>query len=195
MIIGTTGNEFSTMVWHFLEEPLKDDDAYAKLLARRFPKPQPVLERYPASAYPSPLAAWTTLLNDRGFVCPTHQLMAAAKHPERLWRFVYQHTWDVGPLGKFGAGHGMDMRALFHNASPSLLQFTDREEELSAAMLRYWVRFAATGNPNGGGDVKWPAYSDGAQLLTLDTPIDVAHDDAHQCDFWNAKSAHVAAGP
>jgi para-nitrobenzyl esterase len=35
----------------------------------------------------------------------------------------------------------------------------DTDKKLSDAMTSYWVNFAATGNPNGGSLIKWPAYS------------------------------------
>jgi para-nitrobenzyl esterase len=34
----------------------------------------------------------------------------------------------------------------------------DTNKKLSDAMTSYWVNFAASGNPNGGSLVKWPAY-------------------------------------
>ena len=33
------------------------------------------------------------------------------------------------------------------------------DRKLSDTITSYWVNFAATGNPNGGGLTKWPAYS------------------------------------
>jgi len=35
----------------------------------------------------------------------------------------------------------------------------DADKKLSDAMTSYWVNFAASGNPNGGSLVKWPAYN------------------------------------
>jgi len=35
----------------------------------------------------------------------------------------------------------------------------DADKKLSDAMTSYWVNFAASGNPNGGNLVKWPAYN------------------------------------
>jgi para-nitrobenzyl esterase len=32
------------------------------------------------------------------------------------------------------------------------------DEKASALMSAYWVAFAKTGDPNGGGRLKWPAY-------------------------------------
>jgi len=52
-------------------------------------------------------------------------------------------------------------------------------------MIGYWTRFAATGDPNGGGAVMWPHYDDADQHLALDRTI-VARTGtkAAACPFW-----------
>jgi para-nitrobenzyl esterase len=60
---------------------------------------------------------------------------------------------------------------------------------LSDQMMRYWTRFATTGNPDGGDDVAWPRYdAEGDRHLVLDLPVRA--DSGHrrtQCDFWDAR--------
>jgi para-nitrobenzyl esterase len=54
-------------------------------------------------------------------------------------------------------------------------------------MIGYWSRFAATGDPNGGGAPEWPAAKPGADShLQLDTQLE-AGDGVRtaQCDLWN----------
>ena len=64
---------------------------------------------------------------------------------------------------------------------------TAEETALSDTMIGYWSRFAATGNPNGGGAPEWPPAKAGSDpYLTLDTTITAADGvRTAQCDFWD----------
>jgi para-nitrobenzyl esterase len=55
-------------------------------------------------------------------------------------------------------------------------------------MMDYWTRFAATGDPNGGGAVAWPRYDAASDpYLRLDTSLgaDLGVRSASR-DFWDA---------
>jgi carboxylesterase type B len=46
---------------------------------------------------------------------------------------------------------------------------TSRDEALSEMMRTYWTNFAKTGDPNGAGVPKWPAFTNGApQMLHIE---------------------------
>lgn len=57
-------------------------------------------------------------------------------------------------------------------------------------MISYWTRFAATGNPNGGGTPYWPRFTQGSQQIQELIPGATAPEPAttfsayHQCAFW-----------
>jgi para-nitrobenzyl esterase len=61
---------------------------------------------------------------------------------------------------------------------------------LSAQMMGYWTRFAATGNPSGGRAPNWPAFGGGRPQLQELVPKATAPEaetvfaTAHQCAFW-----------
>jgi para-nitrobenzyl esterase len=47
------------------------------------------------------------------------------------------------------------------------------DNKLSNAMMGYWTRFAATGDPNGGGAVVWPRYDKAARHLDFGDVVKV----------------------
>jgi para-nitrobenzyl esterase len=91
--------------------------------------------------------------------------LAAARTFARGWEnvqseaFYYHFTrTPATPMAKMlGAHHAAEVSYVFNNLvgvkSPPV-----RDSELAKQMSRYWVQFAATGNPNGGGLPLWPEY-------------------------------------
>jgi carboxylesterase type B len=62
-----------------------------------------------------------------------------------------------------------------------------QEAAASAAMRRYWTRFAATGNPTGGSDPSWPSFSASSNQrmqFTLQGPSVVSNFHATECAYW-----------
>ena len=93
--------------------------------------------------------------------------LSAARSFVRGWETVdsdafYYHFTRTPPTpmaGMLGAHHAAEIPYAFNNRlgfqSPPA-----RDLELAEQMSQYWVQFAATGNPNGGGLPTWPAYKE-----------------------------------
>jgi para-nitrobenzyl esterase len=60
-------------------------------------------------------------------------------------------------------------------------------------MMGYWARFAATGDPNGGGAPSWPAFTPVQhQVQELTSTGTTPRSDfaaEHQCAFWDSTGA------
>lgn len=85
---------------------------------------------------------------------------------------------------KTGSAHTSELQYLF--TMPGSAMLTASQRDLSAAIVRYFSRFAATGNPNGGADLAWPQYTaTGGTYLklapTLATITDTAFTTDHKC--------------
>jgi para-nitrobenzyl esterase len=65
-----------------------------------------------------------------------------------------------------GVFHGAELYYLFQTYSfRNDWAWTDADRKLGDIVTSYWVNFAATGDPNGKGLPKWPAYDDTAEKL------------------------------
>jgi para-nitrobenzyl esterase len=76
------------------------------------------------------------------------------------------------------------------------LPWRDEDRKVSALMMDYWSNFAKTGDPNGPGLPKWPAYNRSAEksVMHLSAEPRVTSDD-HRARFEALVSAGPGVGP
>lgn len=81
--------------------------------------------------------------------------------------YLYYFAHDPPPpagatsRGGFGSGatHGAEAQFIFGNLLPPRA-WTDVDHQVSEMLSSYWVSFASSGDPNGRGLAKWPAFDD-----------------------------------
>jgi para-nitrobenzyl esterase len=162
-----------------------------------------ILARYPLSAYPSPDLALASLATDEEFSCPALQaddLLASSG----AYGYEFADPNPPNPFGTtftfpIGAMHSTEIEYLLqtlpnigvksrpYNITPS---FTAAQFVLSNQMMGYWARFAATGNPNGDGAPRWPAFTSAhheiQELIPSRTSAETNFAAEHQCAFWES---------
>ena len=150
--------------------------------------------RYPLSAYPSPDLAYASVFTDAEFSCPA---LRADTLAARSGVYAYEFS-DPDPPNDFGitfsfplgAAHSTELQYVFGKIPflDTTPPFTPAQAALSGQMMKYWARFAAAGNPNGGGSPYWPAFTPGRQQVQELTPTGIAPTTSfgvnHQCAFW-----------
>jgi len=196
---GTTHDEFRLFVGEYfdLAKGPVTADQYPEVLASRFPKdavPRIVAE-YPLAGFASPDIAAAQSSTDKVFAC-TADLVARA-HAAWVPTFAYEFS-DPSPPQNFlapaqmpyGASHESEVQFLMGVRSrPDTAAMTPAETRLSDQMIRYWVDFAASGDPNGSGLPPWPRYAAGTQQVQTLAPPDpkpmTGFAEAHHCRFWS----------
>ncbi|MFN0177780.1 MAG: carboxylesterase/lipase family protein [Gemmatimonadales bacterium] len=148
-----------------------------------------VLARFPVTAPEQVERQSLEVFTDNFFTCPTRiaaRSMAKVTSPAYLYYFT-----RVIPGGeKLGAFHAQEITYAFGNRLPWLPREAI-DDRLSEAMMGYWVRFAATGDPNGKGAPRWPRY-DGSAYLELGAEIKTGKDLKH--DVCDAIEPRMRAG-
>jgi para-nitrobenzyl esterase len=152
-----------------------------------------VAQQYPLSAYPSAAIAWSTVITDSSWACPTLAGNAAlARHGSAVYgaEFDDPNAPDVNQAASRtfdpGAAHASDIPYLFDVTGKNLLA-SPGQQALSNAMIDYWTSFARTGTPAAAGEPGWPKLS-GTSGPTLQMnpagikTVDVSAE--HHCAFW-----------
>ena len=115
-------------------------------------------------------------------------LMSTVSSPAYLYYFT--RTAPAEDADRVRAFHAAEIVYVFNNLGRSPYPYANRDydardQALSDAMADAWVRFAATGNPNGAGLPEWPAYTpDGHPTMVFGDATEVMpHPAATQLDF------------
>ncbi len=155
LLLGTTENEGSVFL---LGSPAaRSVEAYTKFARTLFGKESgPLLEHYAAATDDDVPAALEKLVTDVYFVAPT-RTVARSRRESRTWLYHFTRVSETAKALKLGACHGLELRYVFGTLEGSGVR--DVDHALSKAMGAAWVRFARTGDPNGGDLPAWPAFT------------------------------------
>lgn len=104
------------------------------------------------------------ILSDAQFTATTRRTAqcVSLNQTEPVWRYFFTHKHAIPQLADLGSYHGMELFYVFNTWENATLGsgplFSQQDDSVQRAMVRYWVNFANTGNPNGAGLVIWPEY-------------------------------------
>lgn len=189
--IGTNGEELAAM----LTVKVATEEEFQTIVQTSFAVlgqsvVDQVLDAYPVSDYPSPQDALVALYSDMRFHCPARAIARAVAGTAGVpvWRYFFTRQAET-KQGPKPAQHGVELFYLFGTAEDiPFVQVAPADRALSEAIMGYWTRFGATGDPNGDGAVPWPAYDAATDAyLRLDAPVLAGQGvRTPQCDLFDA---------
>jgi para-nitrobenzyl esterase len=132
--------------------------------------------------------SYINLLTDEQFTDPVRITAQCVSQNETapVWRyfFTYAHS-NIPVFAPFGAYHGIELPYVFNTWENTVYTATPQDDSVENVMLRYWVNFANTGNPNGSGLVNWPQYAGCVTDCYMELK---ASPDGSQCGLRTAES-------
>ena len=98
-----------------------------------------------------------------------------AKRGNRAYWYFFTHEPPYAPNARnLKAAHTVELPYIFNNlraprvypdtSSPELASASASERARAERVSSYWVNFARTGDPNGKGLPRWPAFSDASAV-------------------------------
>lgn len=109
--------------------------------------------------------SYVSILTDLQFTAPARRTSqcVSRNQTEPVWRYFFTHKHTVAALAPYGSYHGMELFYVFNNWENATLGsgilFKPADDSVQQNMLKYWVNFANTGNPNDGLLPVWPQYN------------------------------------
>ncbi len=123
-----------------------------------------ILAAYPASSDAQAAQSASALMRDTAFGWNTWTWarLQSRTGKGRVYLYYFDHRPpypDVPFFEGVGATHGAELAYVFGNPAQQGMHFTEEDQALSEAIMRYWTDFAKRGDPNGEGLPRWPPFT------------------------------------
>jgi para-nitrobenzyl esterase len=157
LIAGTNANEGTMFIQSM---PLDDTQAIRAIIRLAYPDhADEILELFPVDSPAEAREAMDRIIGETLFTSAIRSTLRAMERvPSKAYQYYFTRVRPDERGKLLGAAHGDDIRFVFDNLDMGGRPVTDADRALAGKMADAWVRFAATGDPNGPGLPEWPPY-------------------------------------
>lgn len=162
LIAGTNRNE-GTMFMAF--QPMTERPQFLEMLKGVYgDRAKEVAKLYPSSNAEELKVQQDRFLTDTWFLRGTRRMLLGMDEVSSpAFQYFFTRVNPENPA--WGAHHAAELGYVFNTLQGETYDETD--DRLAALMIDYWVQFARTGDPNGGGRPAWPEF-DGKKQAYLE---------------------------
>jgi para-nitrobenzyl esterase len=118
-----------------------------------------ILSRYPATRDEDTARVALKLFGDYELIASTILTARAAAHRSNVYLYEFSRVSPQNRRVWGGAAHTLEVPYVFDHIRINTGESEEQDKAVSAEMSGAWVQFAKTGNPNGPGLPRWPAYN------------------------------------
>ena len=194
VILGSNADEGTLFIQHI---PIRKPAGYVLAAKRLFGDfADRVIAMFPIRSAEDVKPEMGRLVTVAAFVAPARRAARAlSRHGDHVWLYHFTRVAPVLREHNMGATHGVELFYVFKTIPPGV-SAGDADVGLADKMHGAWLRFAETGDPNGGGLPVWPAYSaaNDTYFDFGDEPGARVHLMSRECDLFDEISASRARG-